>query len=215
MYVKRGRNRRIDMSGNLFVISAPSGAGKSTIIKALKERIEGLGYSISHTSRKPRGNENDGIDYHFLKKETFRSMIDAGAFVEWAQVYDDLYGTSFSSLDEQTASGLDVLLDLDTQGAKNIKKHFKNSVLIYVLPPSLDVLEKRLMARGTDDETVIKSRMKKTSNEIKQCVWYDYIIVNDDLEKAIKEAQAIILSVRCRIDQQAPIVKEMFDVSFP
>ena len=203
------------MSGNLFVISAPSGAGKSTIIKALKERIEGLGYSISHTSRKPRGNENDGIDYHFLKKETFRNMIDAGAFVEWAQVYDDLYGTSFSSLDEQTASGLDVLLDLDTQGAKNIKKHFKNSVLIYVLPPSLDVLEKRLMARGTDAETVIKSRMKKTSSEIKQCVWYDYIIVNDDLDKAIKEAQAIILSVRCRTDQQASMVKEMFDVSFP
>ena len=203
------------MSGNLFVISAPSGAGKSTIIKALKERIEGLGYSISHTSRKPRGNEKDGIEYHFLKKETFRSMIDAGAFVEWAQVYDDLYGTSFSSLDEQTASGLDVLLDLDTQGAKNIKKRFKNSVLIYVLPPSLDVLEKRLVARGTDDETVIKSRMKKTSNEIKQCVWYDYIIVNDDLEKAIKEAQAIILSVRCRTDQRIPIVKEMFDVSFP
>lgn len=202
------------MSGNLFVISAPSGAGKSTIIKALKERIEGLGYSISHTSRKPRGNEKDGIEYHFLKKETFRSMIDAGAFVEWAQVYDDLYGTSFSSLDEQTASGLDVLLDLDTQGAKNIKKHFKNSVLIYVLPPSLDVLEKRLMARGTDAETVIKSRMKKTSGEIKQCVWYDYIIVNDDLEKAIKEAQAIIMSVRCRTDQQIPIVKEMFDVSF-
>ena len=203
------------MSGRLFVISAPSGAGKSTIIKALKERIEGLGYSISHTSRKPRGNEHDGIDYHFLKKETFRSMIDAGAFVEWAQVYDDLYGTSFSSLDEQTVSGLDVLLDLDTQGAKNIKKHFKNSVLIYVLPPSLDILEKRLMARGTDDETVIKSRMKKTSSEIKQCVWYDYIIVNDNLEKAIKEAQAIILSVRCRTDRQAPIVKEMFDVSFP
>lgn len=202
------------MSGNLFVISAPSGAGKSTIIKALKERIEGLGYSISHTSRKPRGNEKDGIEYHFLKKETFRSMIDAGAFVEWAQVYDDLYGTSFSSLDEQTASGLDVLLDLDSQGAKNIKKHFKNSVLIYVLPPSLDILEKRLMARGTDAETVIKSRMKKTSGEIKQCVWYDYIIVNDDLEKAIKEAQAIILSVRCRTDQQIPIVKEMFDVSF-
>ena len=214
MYVKWGRNRRIDMSGNLFVISAPSGAGKSTIIKALKERIEGLGYSISHTSRKPRGNEKDGIAYHFLKKETFRSMIDAGAFVEWAQVYDDLYGTSFSSLDEQTASGLDVLLDLDTQGAKNIKKHFKNSVLIYVLPPSLDILEKRLMARGTDAETVIKSRMKKTSSEIKQCVWYDYIIVNDDLEKAIKEAQAIIMSVRCRTDQQIPIVKEMFDVSF-
>ena len=202
------------MLGNLFVISAPSGAGKSTIIKALRARIEGLGYSISHTSRKPRGNENDGIDYHFIQKETFRRMIDAGAFVEWAKVYDDLYGTSFLSIDEQTARGVDVLLDLDTQGAKNIRKQFKNSVLIYVLPPSLDVLEKRLMTRRTDDETVIKSRMKKTSSEIKQCVWYDYIIVNDELEKAITEAQAIILSVRCRADRRASMVKEMFDVSF-
>jgi guanylate kinase len=202
------------MSGNLFVISAPSGAGKSTIIKALRERIKGLGYSISHTSRKPRDNENDGIDYHFIQKETFRRMIDAGAFVEWAKVYDDLYGTSFSSLEEQTANGVDVLLDLDTQGAKKIGKQFKNSVLIYVLPPSLEVLEKRLMTRRTDDETVIKSRMKKTSSEIKQCVWYDYIIVNDELEKAITEAQAIILSVRCRTDRQASMVKEMFGVSF-
>jgi len=202
------------MSGNLFVISAPSGAGKSTIIKALRERIKGLGYSISHTSRKPRDNENDGIDYHFIQKETFRRMIDAGAFVEWAKVYNDLYGTSFSSLEEQTANGVDVLLDLDTQGAKKIGKQFKNSVLIYVLPPSLEVLEKRLMTRRTDDETVIKSRMKKTSSEIKQCVWYDYIIVNDELEKAITEAQAIILSVRCRTDRQASMVKEMFDVSF-
>jgi len=201
--------------GRLYVFSAPSGAGKSTIINNLEKGVDSIAYSVSHTSRKPRGSEEEGVHYHFVEKDTFSRMIVDGQFVEWAEVYGNLYGTSFSSLDEQTAQGLDVLLDLDHQGAKNIRQHYEDSVLIYVLPPSLDVLEKRLMARGTDDETVIKSRMKKTSNEIKQCVWYDYIIVNDDLEKAIKEAQAIILSVRCRTDQQAPIVKEMFDVPFP
>jgi guanylate kinase len=200
------------MSGQLFVISAPSGAGKSTILKALKGRIEGIGYSISHTTRRPRGTEKDGTDYHFVGRETFSRMIDAGDFVEWARVYDDLYGTSSSSLNEQTATGLDVLLDVDSQGARNIKKNIKTSVLIYVLPPSLEVLRRRLMARGTDDESVIRARIEKASHEIKQCVWYDYIIINDDLEKAIEEAQAIILSTRCRTAQQAPIVEKLFDI---
>jgi guanylate kinase len=203
------------MSGQLFVFSAPSGAGKSTIIKALKEKIKGLGYAISHTSRKPRGNEKDGTDYHFVERKTFKRMIDAGFFVEWAQVYDDLYGTSFSSLEERTVSERDVLLDVDTQGAKNIKKHFENAVLIYVLPPSLEVLEKRLFARGTDDKGVIKMRMEKVSHEIRQCGLYDYIIINDDLEKAIEEAQAIIISERCRTTRQSPIVAKLFGVSFP
>jgi guanylate kinase len=198
------------MSGQLFVISAPSGAGKSTILKALKGRIEGIGYSISHTTRRPRGTEKDGTDYHFVERETFSRMIDAGDFVEWARVYDDLYGTSSSSLNEQTATGLDVLLDVDSQGARNIKKNFRTSVLIYVLPPSLEALRKRLMARGTDNESVIRARMEKVPHEIKQCLWYDYIIINDDLEKAIEEAQAIILSTRCRTARQTPIVKKLF-----
>ena len=200
------------MSGQLFVISAPSGTGKSTILKALKERIEGIGYSISHTTRRPRGAEKDGTDYHFVERETFSRMIDAGDFLEWAQVYDDLYGTSSSRLNEQTATGLDVLLDVDSQGARNIKKNFKTSVLIYVLPPSLEALRKRLVARGTDDESVIRARMEKVPHEIKQCLWYDYIIINDDLEKAIEEARAIILSTRCQTAQQAPIVKKLFDI---
>jgi guanylate kinase len=203
------------MSGQLFVISAPSGAGKSTILKALKKRIKGMGYSISHTTRKPRGTEKDGTDYYFVERETFRRMIDEGAFVEWARVYDDLYGTSFSSLHKKTASGLDVLLDIDSQGAKNIKKNYKTSVLIYVLPPSLEALRRRLLARGTDDETVIRARIEKVPNEIKQCVWYDYIIINDDLEKAVEEAQAIILSTRCLTAHQSQIVEKLFDISFP
>ena len=197
------------------MISAPSGAGKSTILKVLKERIEGIGYSISHTTRKPRGTEKDGTDYCFVERETFRRMIDEGAFVEWARVYDDLYGTSFSSLHKQTASGLDVLLDIDSQGAKNIKKNYKTSVLIYVLPPSLEALRRRLLTRGTDDESVIEARMEKVPHEIKQCLWYDYIIINDDLEKAIEEAQAVILSARCRTAQQAPLVEKLFNISFP
>jgi len=200
------------MSGQLFVISGPSGAGKSTIVNALRERIEGLGYSISHTSRNPRGTEKDGIEYHFVRGKTFREMIEKGAFVEWAKVYHDYYGTSVSGLNEQVAAGLDILLDLDAQGAKNIKKHFENSVLIYVLPPSLGILEKRLKQRGTDDEIVVNSRMEKASDEIKNCVWHDYIIINDDLEKALDEAQAIFLSERCRTSRRMPGVKKMFDI---
>jgi guanylate kinase len=191
------------MPGQLFVISGPSGAGKSSIVKDLLSRTEGLVYSISHTSRRPRGSEQNAIEYHFVDADTFNRMIEAGAFVEWAKVYDDFYGTSFSGLEGQTASGLDVLLDVDSQGARNIRKHFEDSVLIYVLPPSLEILEKRLEGRGTDDEGVIKTRMEKALDDMDNCLWYDYIIINDDLEKAITEAKSIIISERCRTARQA------------
>jgi guanylate kinase len=198
------------MAGQLFVISGPSGAGKSTLIHALRKRIEGLAYSISHTSRKPRGKEKDGVDYHFVDKEIFNRMIEAGAFVEWARVYDDFYGTSVASLEGQTSSGLDVLLDVDSQGAGNIRKYFKESVLIYVLPPSLEALEKRLRDRGTDDEGVISARMKKALKDIRACSWYDYNIINDALERSIDEARAIIISERCRAARQESMIRELF-----
>jgi len=201
------------MSGQLFVISAPSGAGKSTIVKALKERTNGMGYSISHTSREPRKTEKNGVDYHFVEREAFTGLIDADAFAEWAEVYGDLYGTSFSNLEEQTAKGLDVLLDLDTRGAWNIKHRFEDSVLIYVLPPNLETLESRLRARGTDDESVIRMRMAKASHEIQKCAEYDYIIINDDLENAVEHAQAIVLAERCRTARQAGLVKKLFGIS--
>ena len=197
------------------MISGPSGSGKSTIVKVLKERVENLGYSISHTSRKPRSTEKNGIDYCFVDRETFTRMIEAGDFVEWAKVYHDFYGTSFSNLNEQTSSGLDLLLDLDAQGARNIKKRFENSVLIYVLPPSLEILQKRLIDRGTDDESLIKTRMEKALNEIKKCVWYDYIVINDDLDKAIGEVQSIIISKRCQTARRVPRVKKLFGIPLP
>ncbi len=193
------------MPAQLFVISGPSGAGKSTIVNALSRRTEGLVYSISHTSRRPRGKEKSGIEYHFVDAGTFKRMIKAGAFVEWAKVYDDFYGTSFSSLEGQTGSGVDVLLDVDSQGARNIRKHFEDSVLIYVLPPSLEILKKRLKGRGTDNEDVIKKRMEKALNDMDNCLWYDYIIINDDLEKAITEAQSIIIAERRRTARQATV----------
>ncbi len=203
----------MSMAGLLFVFSGPSGAGKSTIIRALKRRLGGFGYSISHTTRKARGDEKDALDYHFVDRATFKHMAETGAFVEWAKVYDDLYGTSYASIQDQIASGCDILLDVDPQGAKNIKKRFKDSALIYVLPPSLEILENRLRGRGADGDGVIEYRMNEAPGLIKECVWYDYVIVNDDLESAIEEAKAIVISERCRTTRKLPGIKGIFDIS--
>jgi len=200
------------MSGLLFVISAPSGGGKSTIAAAVRQREEGLGYSISHTTRKPRGHELDGVDYHFVDDNTFTRMINEGAFVEWAKVYDHFYGTSSSGLKDLACSGLDVLLDIDIQGGRNIKNQFPDSILIFLVPPSLQVLERRLRDRGTDDDAVITARMELAADDIKNCVWYDYIIINDKLEPAIDQAHSIIISKRCQTARQLPEIRMLFDV---
>ncbi len=186
------------MTGQIFVFSAPSGTGKSTIAEALMENFGNLAYSISHTSRPPRGTEQDGIDYHFVSEGTFREMIGQNAFLEWAQVHGHLYGTAFDAVKAQMSAGSDILMDVDVQGGRNVKKQFPESTLIFLLPPSLKVLRKRLTDRGTDDPGVIEKRMAQASEEIKHCSWYDYIVINDDLEKAVFEAQSIIVSARCR-----------------
>jgi guanylate kinase len=199
------------MPGILFVISAPSGGGKSTIVAAVRQRVDDLGYSISHTTRKPRGDEQNGVDYHFVDERTFTEMIERGAFLEWARVFDHLYGTSLSGVRELTASGRDILLDVDIQGGRNIKARFPESVLIFLVPPSLQVLEKRLRRRGTDDDAVVEGRMSRASDDIRNCTWYDYIVVNDRLEKAIDETHAIILSEHCMAKRQLPKIKKMFN----
>jgi guanylate kinase len=203
------------MPGGIYVISGPSGVGKSALIRRLREMLPDLGYSVSHTTRKPRGEEADGVHYHFVDEKTFKRMIDEEAFVEWAEVYKDLYGTSFSSLRSQAAQGVDVVLDVEVQGARNLREHFEESVLIYVLPPSMGVLERRLRERGTDDEEAIRKRIEKATEEIRNCVWYDYLIFNADLEEAVEEAKSVVVSQRCRRSRQLPKAQGLFDITRP
>jgi guanylate kinase len=202
-------------SGGIFVVSGPSGAGKSTLIRYVRESVSTLGYSVSHTSRKPRGAEVDGVDYHFVDRTTFTGMVERGDFVEWAQVYDDLYGTSFSSLEIPISQGLDVIMDVDAQGAKNIKARFKESVLVYILPPSLEELAKRLNSRRTESEEAAGTRLEKASKEIKNCLWYDYIIFNDDLMRAVEEMKCVVTAERCRRSRQLARARRAFVLDEP
>lgn len=200
------------MAPHIFVISGPSGVGKSTILNKVMERVAGLGYTVSHTSRPPRNNEVDGKHYHFVSREEFRRMVEQGAFVEWAQVYDDYYGTSVKEVQEKLDRKLDVVMDIDPQGARNIRGHFKASLLIYVLPPSLEELERRLKGRATDGKDVIESRLERALKEMESCAWYDFILFNRDLDDSVRKVESIILSERCRSSHQLPRVEEVFKI---
>ncbi len=200
------------MPGKLFVISGPSGSGKSTVVRGVRNRLKNVSYSVSHTTRNPRVGEKEGLDYCFVDRATFERMIDEGAFVEWAPVYNDLYGTSLAGLHGQVKAGLDVLLDLDTQGATAIKKGFRDCILIFLFPPSMDVLEARLRLRDTDEKKIIKERLKKAKGEMEKVVRYDYAVINDDLEQAVEEVKAIVLSERCRVERVGESLRERFDL---
>jgi len=184
--------------GLLFVVSAPSGAGKTTLCRALSDSIENLTHSISYTTRKPRPGETDGRDYYFVTEERFRNMVRAGDFAEWAQVHSNLYGTSRRVLSEMRAEGTDVILDIDTQGAGQIKEKCQDAVFIFIMPPSLEILEERLRNRKSDNEDEIKKRMRRARDEIRDYAMYDYIIVNRDFERALAELRSIVLAERCR-----------------
>ncbi len=199
-------------AGRIFVVSGPSGSGKSTLIREVRRKVPSLGYSISHTSRPPRGQEKNGVEYHFVSKENFRKMIEKGEFVEWAEVYQDLYGTSIASLRSQITMGLDVIMDIDIQGAKNIKDHFKDAILIYVLPPSMEILEKRLRDRSTDDEKAIDTRLKKAGKEMKNCVSYDYLVFNDQIDQAVEELKSILVAERCRRSVRLSKAQALFNL---
>ncbi|MCS7214931.1 MAG: guanylate kinase [Thermodesulfovibrio sp.] len=183
--------------GNIFVISAPSGTGKTTLCERLLRVIPDLKMSISHTTRKPRPNERDGIDYFFIEKEEFEKMIANDEFIEWAEVYGNFYGTSKGVISDLMKKEYDILLDIDTKGAKNIKKLYPDSVLIFILPPSLQELERRLLLRNEDKET-INRRVSKASQEISQYTFYDYVVINDDIEKAFNDLLCIINAERKR-----------------
>ena len=184
--------------GLLFVVSAPSGAGKTTLCRALSDSIENLTHSISYTTRKPRPGETDGRDYYFVTEERFRNMVQAGDFAEWAQVHSNLYGTSRRVLSEMRTEGTDVILDIDTQGAGQIKEKCQDAVFIFIMPPSLEILEERLRNRKSDNEAEIKKRMRRARDEIRDYTMYDYIIVNRDFDRALTELRSVVLAERCR-----------------
>lgn len=184
--------------GLLFVVSAPSGAGKTSLCRAITDSLEGLRHSISYATRKPRPGETDGRDYYFVSQERFQEMIKAGDFVEWAEVHSNLYGTSRRVLDDMIAKSIDVILDIDTQGAKQIKAKYDTAVFIFIMPPSLDILEERLRNRKSDHEDEIKKRMRRAREEIKDYALYDYIVVNRDFDRALTELRSIVIAERCR-----------------
>jgi guanylate kinase len=184
--------------GLLFVVSAPSGAGKTSLCRAITNSLEQLTHSISYATRKPRPGEIDGRDYYFVSQERFQEMVKAGDFAEWAEVHSNLYGTSRRVLDEMIAKGIDVILDIDTQGAKQIKSKYDTAVFIFIMTPSLEILEERLRNRRSDDESEIRKRMRRAHEEIKDYTMYDYIIVNRDFDRALTELRSVVIAERCR-----------------
>jgi len=182
----------------VLVISAPSGTGKTTLARRLLQEVEGLVFSVSHTTRPPRSGEIDGTDYHFIDRHQFERLVGSGDFLEWAEVGADRYGTSRRIVEQITSSGRDVLLDLDTQGAAAIRRVLPEAILIFIMPPDLDALRHRLRERGTESPEAMERRISLASGEIAKADAYDYIVINDDLGAAFEKLKAIVLAARCR-----------------
>jgi guanylate kinase len=189
--------------GLLFVVSAPSGAGKTSLVKALLEVEPSLKLSVSYTTRAPREGERDGVHYHFVDAATFDGMVEADAFVEYARVFDNAYGTAAATLRGELDAGADLLLEIDWQGARQVRERFADAVSIFIAPPSLDALEERLRGRGKDNEDVIARRMSQARDELSHHAEYDYLVVNDDFSVALGELRCIVAAERLREPRQA------------
>lgn len=188
--------------GNLIVVAAPSGTGKSSLVKALLELDSHLDVSVSHTTRVPRGQEQNGREYHFIDEARFRAMIERGDFVEWAQVHGHLYGTSRAAIEDNLARGQDIVLEIDWQGALQIRQLFPAAVLVFILPPSWDELRQRLQRRGEDNGTVIERRMANAREEVAQARHFDFVIINALFETALFDLKTIVHSQRLKYAAQ-------------
>ncbi|RMG00067.1 MAG: guanylate kinase [Nitrospirae bacterium] len=186
------------MRGSLFVVSAPSGAGKSTLCNRLIKEVEGVIFSVSYTTRSPRKGEQDGVHYHFVTEAAFRNMIEKGEFLEWAEVHGNLYGTSIRWVEEKLSEGKDVLLDIDVQGALQLREKALEGVYVFILPPSIDALRDRLLKRATDAPEEINKRLENAKKEIPYYEKYDYVIINDILDKAYDELRSVVIASRVR-----------------
>ncbi len=188
--------------GNLFIVSAPSGAGKTTLVNALLQRMSGVRVSVSHTTRVQRPGEQDGVNYHFVTREQFQQLHDVGDFLESAEVFGNYYGTSQRWVRETLATGVDVVLEIDWQGAQQVRRLLPDAISIFVLPPSRETLEQRLTGRGQDDPQVIAGRMAKAVDEMSHFAEADYLVVNDRFEVALDEICAVVTASRLRLGSQ-------------
>lgn len=198
--------------GLILIISAPSGAGKTTLCNYLLKRFPGMRESISFTTRQPRPGEVHGQDYFFVGRDEFQRMIDEDAFAEWAEVHGNLYGTALKTLNDARANGIDLLLDIDCQGAMKLKESFEGGCYVFILPPSMEELRRRLENRSSDAPEVIEKRIIRAADEIREARWYDYIIINDTLEKASEELSAIVIAHSRRTFRMLVQVAKSFDI---
>ncbi|MEO0003077.1 MAG: hypothetical protein RLZZ22_769 [Pseudomonadota bacterium] len=201
---------KMDYPGNLYVVAAPSGTGKSSLVKALLEVDSRMELSVSHTTRAPRGQEVHGREYYFTGHEEFDRMVEADAFVEWAQVHGNRYGTSRKTIEDKIAAGADIVLEIDFQGAVQIKQQFPNAVLIFILPPSWPELRARLMRRNEDSEATIELRMKNAAQEVAQVDRFDFVIINELFERALFDLKAIAHAQRLKVAAQRRARAETF-----
>ncbi len=199
----------VQLLGNLFILSAPSGAGKSSLIKALLDKHAqqsagdaALQVSVSHTTRDPRPGEVDGEHYHFVSREAFEALIEQGAFFEWAEVFGNYYGTSRVTIEQTLSKGIDVFLDIDWQGARQVKQQIPSAIGIFILPPSVEVLQQRLDGRGQDSPEVIASRMQQAKDEMSHYNEFDFVLVNDDFDTTLKDFENVVFAQRQQLNNQ-------------
>lgn len=196
--------------GILLVVSGPSGAGKGTICSAVREKYPDLEYSISMTTRAPRNGEMEGVSYFFRTDEQFKRLVEEDAFLEYARVYDHYYGTPKKYVLDKIRAGRSVLLEIDIQGAMQVKKRYPKGVFVYIVPPSLEILSQRIHARGTDSEEVIQNRLAQITNELSMMHQYDYVVVNDVLEDAVHKTCAIIEAEKCKLSRNEGQIETVF-----
>jgi len=197
------------MKGKLFIISSPSGGGKGTLIKELLKSSSKVGYSVSYTTREKRVGEEHGKDYFFVGVDEFKELIDRDKFIEFAEVHGNFYGTSKSQVEKETSLGNDIILEIDVQGAKIVQEKFKEAIGVFILPPSYDVLKTRLTERNTESPEALRIRLSNAKQEVKACEAFDYIVVNDEVERAAMDLETIFLAERLRRDRQQGMIRDI------
>jgi guanylate kinase len=197
------------IKGNLFIISSPSGGGKGTLIQRVLEFVPNIGYSVSFTTRAPRADEMDGKHYNFVSPAEFENLIASGEFLEHALVHGNYYGTSRRQVERETAEGTDIILEIDVQGAELVKKAAPEAVSVFILPPSFEVLKNRLESRATEGEDALQLRLRNSRGEVERYTEFDYVIINDEVEQAVKELEAVILAERARRERQEENIREV------